>query len=82
MSGPIWVRSIGAMMGARWAKLGPIWQQLPSNIGHDGAWMAILASTWEVLKACWEDFLVIFVHLLDRKKLWKSGGNYRIFVIL
>ena len=58
---------ICAMMGARWAKLGPSRQELASKIGHDGARMAILASTWEVLKACWEDFFVIFPHWLDSK---------------
>ena len=40
---------VGAKMGAKWAKLGPSWQQGATKMGHDSAKLAILASTWEVL---------------------------------
>ena len=63
---------VGAKMGARWAKLGPSWQQIATKMRHDNAKLAILRSTWEFLGACWEDFGIILAHGLDSRKLAKT----------
>ena len=73
---------VGAKMGARWAKLGPSWQQVATKRGHDSAKMAILGSTWEVLGACWEHFGTILAHGLDSRKPTKTEGKHRFFGIL
>ena len=73
---------VGAKMGARWAKLGPSWQQVATKRGHDSAKMAILGSTWEVLGTCWEHFGTILAHGLDSRKLTKTYEKHRFFRIL
>ena len=43
---------VGAKKGAKWAKLGPSWQEDATKMGQDSAKLAILGSTWKVLGAC------------------------------
>ena len=72
---------VGAKMGARWAKLGPSWEQVATKMGQDSAKLAILGSTWKVLEACWEHFGSILAHGLDSRKLTKTLGKHRFLGI-
>ena len=40
---------VGAKMGARWAKLGPSWQQVAPKMGHDSAQINMFCLVWELL---------------------------------
>ena len=67
-------------MGARWAKLGPSWEQVATKMGQDSAKLAILGSTWEVLGACWEHFGTVMAHGLYSRKPTKTLGKQRFLV--
>ena len=60
--GGIWWQIL-AKLGRRLAKLGQSWQQVATKMshdtfkmGHDSGKIAILDSTWELLKRFWEHF--------------------------
>ena len=74
-------------LGRRWAqdgrklsKLGPSWQQVAPKIRHSGARTAILGSTREVLRACWDDVWVICMLLLDSLKPYNTEGKLRFLM--
>ena len=46
---------VGAKMGARWAKLGPSWQQVATKMGQDSAKLAMSGSTCDFLGAFWNN---------------------------
>ena len=70
---------VGSKMGARWAKLGPSWQQVATKMGQDSAKLAISGSTGEFLGACWEHFGTILAHGLDSRKLSKTKRKTSVF---
>ena len=54
---------VEAKMGAKCPNLGQSWRQVATEMGHDSSKMgpdsgkiAILDSTWELLKGFWEHF--------------------------
>ena len=53
-----------------------------AKLGQDGAKMASLSSTWEVLDWFREHFSVIWAYGLDSEKLLKTLGFLRFFEVL
>ena len=53
-----------------------------AKLGQDGAKMASLSSTWEVLEWFWEHFLVIWAYGLDSETPLKNLSFFMFFEVL
>ena len=86
--GGIWWQIL-VKLGWGLAKLGQIWQQVATKMshdtfkmGHDSGKIAILDSTWELLRRCRENFWSILAPWLESEKHWKTCCFLWFFALL